>query len=108
VVVHEAQRVVMLSTQRTDVASTLPCRYSSHSSPARAISWSSVRRRRFSDWASRSSIVVTHSASSARLNRSGIITITLPSRRYAETVRLRRLERRTSTPGDRSLCMEKR
>ena len=44
-------------------------------------------------------MVSTHSASSARVNRAGIITITLPSLRYADTVLVRLAERRTSTSG---------
>ena len=44
-------------------------------------------------------MVSTHSASSARLSEAGIITTIRSPSRYAETVRRRRFERRTSTSG---------
>lgn len=58
-------------------------------------------RRRRSRAASRSSMVATHRFSSARLRRAGTNTMILSPSRYAETVRRRRLLRRTSTLGVR-------
>jgi hypothetical protein len=48
---------------------------------------------------SRSTISVTQRASCARLNRAGMRTTMRSPSRYAETVRRRRLLRRTSTAG---------
>lgn len=95
--VHDPQRLPCRDDHATDDGTARPPRYCADSWWARRSSAASDGRRPASDAASRPSILSTHSASCARVKRAGIATTVRPSSRHAETVRVRRRERRTST-----------
>jgi hypothetical protein len=102
--VHDPQRVAMLRTQRTLLGCGRPSRYRADSSAARCISAASPRRAPDRAWlASRRVIRSTKSetsrCSSALPSRAGTSTTIVSPSRYAETVRRRRVLRRTSTAG---------
>ena len=80
--VHEPQRLFWLATQRIEVGLRPAVEVARRTArAARASSASSVGRRRRSALVTRSTMVVTHSRSSALVIRAGIITtIVSPSR----------------------------
>jgi hypothetical protein len=111
--VAEPHREFWLLTHRTDVGTARPPRYLADSRAACSARAASVAGRllpaaaRRSPWrCSLATILCTHSASWAAVNRAGIATTAVPFSQKAATVRVRRDERRTTTGAPSSVVME--